>query len=204
MRWARHQVSGPFFTLPNVISLLRLPLAGLAVWLLVGGHRSAAAVAMTLAFLTDALDGALARWGHSVSEWGKILDPLCDKLVFAFIGVSLAVLHLVPLWVVGLLVGRDLFVGGGGILLAVRRGWTPVANAFGKASTFLMAAWMLRRAFWPPDAFVVIGLDWLGVLAVSVLIVSTIAYVVRAIRTNERAPGSRSGGLVQALGSEGL
>jgi phosphatidylglycerophosphate synthase len=180
-------VSGPFFTLPNVISLTRLPLAGLAIWLLAEGHRSAAAATMIIAFLTDALDGALARWGHSVSEWGKILDPLCDKLVFAFIGVALAVLDLVPVWVIVLLIGRDLLVGVGGVALALRRGWTPVANAFGKASTFLMAAWMVRQAFWSPETLVALGLDWLGLVAVSVLVVSTVAYVVRAVRENQHA-----------------
>lgn len=176
----RRGPAGPFFTAPNVISLLRLPLGGFAVWLLAHEHRTAAMIAMAAAFASDALDGAVARLGGQVSEWGKILDPLCDKLVFALIGVSLAWLDLVPWWPITLLLARDLLVGFGGVFVAMRRGAIPSSNVGGKLSTVLVALWMIRRAFWPPDDAQAMGLGWLGFLALTILIGSTVAYAVRA------------------------
>jgi cardiolipin synthase len=176
----RRGPAGPFLTAPNVISLFRVPFGGFAVWLLAEEHRTAAMIAMVAAFASDALDGAVARLGGQVSEWGKILDPLCDKLVFAVIGVSLAWFGLVPWWPIGVLIGRDLLVGFGGIVLAARRGNIPSSNVGGKLSTVLMALWMIRRAFWPPDDAQALGLGWLGFAALATLILSTIAYAIRA------------------------
>lgn len=176
----RRGPAGPFFTAPNVISLLRLPLGGLAVWLLAQEHRTAALITMAAAFASDALDGAVARLGGQVSDWGKILDPLCDKLVFALIGVSIAWLGLVPWWPITVLVGRDVLVGLGGVVLAMRRGIIPSSNVGGKLSTVLMALWMIRRAFWPPDDTQALGVGWLGFLALSILIASTLVYAARA------------------------
>lgn len=176
----RRAALGAFWTVPNAISILRIPLAGYAIWLLATGSRTAAMVALAVAFLSDALDGTIARTTGQISEWGKILDPLSDKLVFAFVGVSLAVLDIIPVWVVVVLLGRDLLVGGGGIWLAVKRGIVPASNWGGKLSTVVLATWMMRMAFFPPDRGLVVGLDWLGAIAMLLLVGSTAGYAIRA------------------------
>ncbi len=170
---------GPFFTPANVVSLLRVPLGACSIWLLAEGMRTAALLTMAAAFLSDALDGAIARRSQ-ISDWGKILDPLCDKLVFALIGVSLAWMGVIPAWVIVLIVARDLFIAVGGVALALRRGIIPSANIGGKLSTVVLATWMVRQAFWPADSALAFRLDWLGLVAVALLVGSTVGYVIRA------------------------
>jgi phosphatidylglycerophosphate synthase len=171
-------VQGPFFTAANAISLARIPLAGAAVACLALGERTAAQVLLVAAFLTDALDGAVARATKSTSEWGRILDPMADKLVFAVIAVALAWMHLIPWWLAAAIVGRDLVVIIGGLRHIRDVGHIPEPNIAGKLSTLVLAAYLCKQAFWPaPPLFA--GLDPLGWIAVAVLAVSTIAYGLR-------------------------
>ena len=184
-------VRGPFVTLPNVLSLARVPLAAGAIACLATGQRLAAQLLMVAAFATDALDGAVARATNSTSEWGRILDPMADKLVFAVVGLSLAVMGLIPWWLVGVIVGRDLLITIGGIL-HIRGGAVPRPIVLGKVSTVILALYLCKQAFWPaPAAW--LGLDVLGWIAVGALGLSTAAYIVhdrrhRPVPSPEPAP----------------
>jgi cardiolipin synthase len=171
-------VHGPFFTPANAISLARIPLAGVAVACLALDERIAAQLLLVAAFLTDALDGAVARATKGTSEWGRILDPVADKLVFAVIGISLAWLHLIPWWLAAAIVGRDLLVTIGGLRHIRDLGHVPESNLAGKLSTLVLAAYLWKQAFWPATPWIA-GLDPLGWIAVAVLVVSTIVYGLR-------------------------
>jgi cardiolipin synthase len=101
----------PFFTLPNLLSLARLPL-GWLFWIALGPTPARAAAAlgvMGAAAATDVLDGTLARRrGTALAGAGSWLDPICDKL---FVGAVLAALHFergVPLGMLALIVAREL------------------------------------------------------------------------------------------------
>ncbi len=101
----------PFFTLPNLLSLARLPLGGL-FWLALGptpAHPVAPFAVMAAAAATDVLDGTLARRRRiDLAGVGSWLDPICDKL---FVGAVLAALHVergVPLGLLALVVAREL------------------------------------------------------------------------------------------------
>jgi cardiolipin synthase len=101
----------PFLTLPNLLSLARLPL-GWVFWVALGPtptHRVAALGVMGAAAATDVLDGALARRrGTDLAGVGSWLDPICDKL---FVGAVLAALHFergVSLGLLALIVTREL------------------------------------------------------------------------------------------------
>lgn len=101
----------PFFTLPNLLSLARLPL-GWLFWFALGPTPARAAAAlgvMGAAAATDVLDGTLARRrGVALAGVGSWLDPVCDKL---FVGAVLAALHVqrgVPLGMLALIVAREL------------------------------------------------------------------------------------------------
>ena len=98
-------------SLPNLLSLSRLPLGGL-FWVTLGPTQTHAALAlgvMALAAGTDVLDGTIARRrGTSTAGMGSWLDPICDKL---FVGAVLAALHFergVPLWLLAVIVAREL------------------------------------------------------------------------------------------------
>jgi cardiolipin synthase (CMP-forming) len=101
----------PFFTLPNLLSLARLPLGGL-FWVALGptqAHAGAALGVMAAAAATDVLDGTLARrQGGDLAGVGSWLDPICDKL---FVGAVLAALHFqrgISFGLLALVVAREL------------------------------------------------------------------------------------------------
>ena len=103
-------------TIPNLITIGRLLLVPMIVWLLITGQSAAAFVVFILAGVSDAIDGFLARTFDLHSELGSYLDPLADKALLVSIYISLAVLAEVPLWVVILVVSRDLFIVGAVVL----------------------------------------------------------------------------------------
>jgi cardiolipin synthase (CMP-forming) len=169
---------GPFLTLPNLITLARIPLALGAMTCVVQGPRLAAQLLMFAAFATDALDGAIARRMGSTSQWGRVLDPVADKLIFALLGGSMAWLGLVPWWLVVLIMGRDLAVMVGGMLYMRRVGEVPSSKTLGRLSTVLLATYMFKQTFWPA-APVLAGLDALGWLVVLGLGISAVDYASR-------------------------
>jgi cardiolipin synthase len=103
-------------TIPNLITIGRLVLVPLIVWLLISGQSAAAFFVFILAGVSDAIDGFLARSFNLRSTLGSYLDPLADKALLVSIYISLAVLSEVPLWVVILVVSRDLFIIGAVVL----------------------------------------------------------------------------------------
>ncbi len=177
---------GPFFTVPNAISLARLPLSAAAGLALVEGLRAPAVALAAAAAVTDWLDGAVARATGTESDWGRLLDPLADKAGFAFFGFCLAVRHSIPWWTLFVIAGRDAAVAAGGLALTGRGGPPPRANVLGKASTVLLSVWMIRQAAAPalPGAS-----DWLMWLALAALSLSTLSYARRALA----GPGTEGG-----------
>ncbi len=103
-------------TIPNLITIGRLILVPLIVWLMISGQAGAAFVLFIVAGVSDAIDGFLARSFNLRSTLGSYLDPLADKALLVSIYISLAVLDEVPLWVVILVVSRDLFIVGAVVL----------------------------------------------------------------------------------------
>jgi cardiolipin synthase len=96
-------------TVPNVLSLLRLAGVPLFLWLLLGPHRDLLAVlVLALSGLTDWLDGKLARLLNQSSKLGVLLDPAVDRLSTVSILLAFGVRDILPWWVVGALLGRDL------------------------------------------------------------------------------------------------
>lgn len=127
------------FTVPNVLSMLRL--LGVPVFLLLlldGRHDVAAIVVLAVGGLTDFLDGHLARRLHQRSRLGQMLDPAADRLYILATLVGLAVRGVVPWWLVALLVVRDVVLVG---LVPVlkSRGFTSLpVHLIGKTATFLL------------------------------------------------------------------
>lgn len=102
--------------------------------------------------VSDILDGHLARARDEVTEWGKIIDPIADKLAIDSIAALLVYLKGLPIWVAAAVIGRDLAIVIGGFLLASKIKEVPSANFWGKATTCVMAALLLTYAmdFDPP------------------------------------------------------
>lgn len=128
-----------FWTLPNVLSLVRLAGVPLFVWLVVGPRADAAAVVvLAVAGLTDWLDGQIARRTHQVSRVGQMLDPVADRLYILATVIALVVRGIVPMWIVVALVARDLVLLCQVPLLRTR-GYTSLpVHLVGKAATFCL------------------------------------------------------------------
>src|SRR5665213_2277065 len=126
----------PFRTAPNLLTLLRICLAPFLVAAILGGRFELGFILFIAAGLTDALDGALARWLKQRSMLGQYLDPVADKLLLSTIFLVLMHEKLIPTTVTVLVFGRDV-----GILLVAailymavgRREFKP--SIFGKANT---------------------------------------------------------------------
>jgi CDP-diacylglycerol--glycerol-3-phosphate 3-phosphatidyltransferase len=135
----RESLPDRVWTLPNALSVLRLLGVPLFLWLLLGPEADGWAVAVLMVSgFTDWLDGKLARWLDQGSRLGALLDPAADRLYIVSTLIALALRGIVPVWVVALLVGRELVLGV--MLLVLRRhGYPPLqVHYLGKAATFLL------------------------------------------------------------------
>jgi CDP-diacylglycerol--glycerol-3-phosphate 3-phosphatidyltransferase len=131
-----------FLTISNLLSLFRalLTIPFALVMLLPDPPLRLWAVGIVLAgMLTDKLDGDLARARGEETEWGKILDPLADKLCIAVMAIVLLKLGDVPFWFVLALVARDLLILAGGLYLKSTRGVVLPSNLLGKWTATVIA-----------------------------------------------------------------
>lgn len=151
--------------IPNLLTLSRLLLTPVVIWLLLETQYALAFGLFILAGLTDALDGMIAKRFGQQTELGAYLDPIADKVLIVSIFVTLGIMHALPVWLVLLVVSRDALIIGG-VLLSYTLG-TPLAMhplQISKANTVtqisLVAVVLARMAFaTAPNAAVD---DWIG------------------------------------------
>jgi cardiolipin synthase (CMP-forming) len=135
----REDLPDRVWTLPNALSVLRLLGVPVFLWLLLGPEEDGwALVILMVSGFTDWLDGKLARWLNQGSRLGALLDPAADRLYIVCTLIALAIRGVVPVWVVALLLGRELVLGV--MLLVLRRyGYPPLqVHYLGKAATLLL------------------------------------------------------------------
>ena len=102
--------------LPNFITIGRILLVPITVWLIISGDFALAFVAFVVAGISDGVDGFIARRFDQRSELGAYLDPIADKALLVSIYVSLGLLKFLPAWLVILVVTRDVLIVGAVIL----------------------------------------------------------------------------------------
>jgi CDP-diacylglycerol--glycerol-3-phosphate 3-phosphatidyltransferase len=169
-------VSRPLAQLPNALTVARLiviPVYAILILRSVNGHSWAAAILFALAAITDQIDGYLARRWHVESRFGKIADPLADRLLIDVAVVLLWHAGQLP-WVAFLIPARDVLL----IVLtpfALHRGYEFEVNRLGKIATWFLyaslALVMVVHGTWPRWIF------WTGfVLAV----ISLCQYLLKA------------------------
>lgn len=130
------------FSVPNVITVLRLALIPVFFWYLVfhapsSGPNTGAFLLFTLSAGTDWLDGLIARRTGHVTAIGKVIDPLVDRLLIASALVGLYVVGRVSLWLVVLLIGRDVYLLYGAWVLE-RHGRRLPVSILGKVTTAVL------------------------------------------------------------------
>jgi len=129
-------VTDRVWTVPNALSMLRLVGVPIFLWLILSRHDDWAVVVLSISGVSDYLDGKIARAYNLVSNVGQLLDPLADRLYILSTLLGLAWRGVIPWWLVGVLVGREVF--GTGLLTVVRHyGYRALPVHFiGKAATF--------------------------------------------------------------------
>lgn len=99
-------------TIPNILSLARLATVPVFVALFVTDHTDAAVILYAVGASTDFFDGWIARRFDQVSEIGKLLDPLADRVFIAALVIALVVTDILGLWVALVIIGRDVLILG--------------------------------------------------------------------------------------------
>jgi len=129
-------------TVPNAISLVRILLIPVFVRLIVDHDTTTAGlVVFALVVATDWVDGTIARRTGQVSEVGKILDPVADRLAIAAGIIALAIRGVFPVWAAVAIIARDVAILGVGVYLLSRRHIRLEVRWIGKVATFsLMVA----------------------------------------------------------------
>ncbi len=132
-------------TVPNVLSLIRLLCIPLFLWLLFGlDNRAGAAYLLAVLGATDWVDGYIARHFHQVSELGKVLDPVADRLLLLVGVIAITIDGSAPPVVAFLTILREGVVAIAGLTLAAMGAKRIDVTWMGKAGTFgLLFAWPL-------------------------------------------------------------
>ena len=175
-------------TIPNAMSVLRLLLIPLYLWLYCKKELYGWALAvLVLSGITDMLDGRIARQFDQVSDVGKILDPIADKLTQAALIVSLAGRY-PEIWLLfGLFAFKEIMMGVTALLVLVRTDTVNGAQWFGKVSTAVLEVSMGILIIFPHIS--VTAADALLILSAAVLTFAGVRYIIcdlRLLRENAR------------------
>ena len=131
-------VTNRIFTIPNVISFIRLCMVPVYMVLLLNGYDLLATFMFALAAGTDWIDGQLARRTNCVSKLGQLLDPAVDRILMSCGVIGLMLVGRLPIWIVVVVLGRDLMLLVGGAYLLKRYHERVAVIYLGKvATTFL-------------------------------------------------------------------
>ena len=202
---AADQVSDRIFTVPNVISFVRLCLVPIFLVLLFNGYNIVATLLYALAAGTDWIDGQIARRTNAVSRLGQLLDPAVDRILMIAGVCGLFLVGRLPLWIILVVLVRDLALLVGGAVL-LKRFRVRVAVIFpGKvAPTFLFVGFAGLLLNWPlvpglglVDAAWLPGLNalpcswgiWFVYAGLVLALATTAYYVVAALRSVRAAQG---------------
>ena len=124
-------------TLPNILTIFRILLTPVFILCLFAEFHNAqfwALFIFIVASITDAYDGYYARKNDMVTETGRFLDPLADKILVSSAFISFAVMGLIDFWMVTLIIFRDLFVTGLRVIMS-RKGFNMMTSQIAKSKT---------------------------------------------------------------------
>lgn len=191
--------SSGIWNLPNILTMLRIVLVPFFVWFLVadapglrsesGPWRWAAVAAFAVAIYTDKLDGDIARSRGLVTDFGKIADPIADKLLIGSALVMLSVLNELPWWITVVILVREWGITALRFFV-IRYGVIPASRG-GKLKTVVQTAAIFLYLL--PLSAVAPWLVWVALavmlVAVGITVWTGVEYVIEAMKV--RAQGLR-------------
>ena len=166
------------WNVPNVLTMIRLILIPVFVVLFFSGHRIAALAVFIAASLTDMLDGMLARTLNQITDFGKLFDPLADKLMVLTAMVCQAVAGVFP-WIAIIIVAcKELMMVLGGVFM-LKKGIVVYSNLWGKAAQVCFIAALVLAFF--HDQFLSAGTLLFGLTPDILLLWITVALAILAM-----------------------
>ena len=139
-----------FKHIPNILTILRFFIIPFIVYYLIGDNYIAAFILLTLSGLTDVLDGAIARKFNFITNFGKLIDPLADKVTQLSLLCTLVFKGIIPLWILVIVLLKEAFMVCGASFL-YGRDLVVSSKWYGKSATVLfylaIAVSLLIRQF---------------------------------------------------------
>jgi CDP-diacylglycerol--glycerol-3-phosphate 3-phosphatidyltransferase len=168
------------WTVSNITSISRIIFVLPAAYCLMAdftNHREWALAFILMASITDFLDGYLARRLHQVTDLGKIIDPLADKIGIGIVAVCLLLTGDIPLWYLVVVLARDILIFLGGVYINHRKGIVPQSNMAGKIAVNLIAIVLILSLLRIPSLHAVfVVMIWLSIV---VMLISVVIYAKR-------------------------
>lgn len=165
------------WNLPNLITVVRILLAPVFIWMLLadagqdGVLRWAAAVLFILAIATDGVDGAIARGRNLVTDLGKLLDPIADKVLTGGALVGLSILAELPWWVTIVILVRELGITAFRFAV-IREGVIPASRG-GKLKTIMQSV-AISFALVPLWTFLGPWIFWVDGILMTIAVILTV------------------------------
>ncbi|MEA2103144.1 MAG: CDP-alcohol phosphatidyltransferase family protein [Candidatus Cloacimonadota bacterium] len=189
--------SDDILTLPNILTFIRLIILPFILIYFTKGHNWVAFWLLILAGITDIADGYLARRMNQTTPFGRILDPVVDKIFFLMIIVFLMFYSDFPLWAFISIIFLEFLILLGSYILMKNYRLVPSSNIFGKiAVTFLSLAvymYILNIGFFNQTIFANISLQYLTlIIGILLLFNATVIYaksvvdVIKKIKNQEK------------------
>ena len=168
-------------TLPNLFSIARIVFIIPLILLLTRQRYETAFIVFVIAALTDAVDGALARLLGQRSVFGAYLDPAADKLLMTASFVALGVLQLIPPWLMGLVILRDVIIVAGLVVLRLNSRRPKIRPSIASKLTTLFQLLTIGAALLYPSGLPPLKLVMIAAAAVTTVI-SGLQYIGKGIK----------------------
>lgn len=126
-------------TIPNIMSMFRIALLPVIAWLYIGRNDIPSAIMLLIiSGISDIADGYIARKYNMVSDFGKVLDPIADKLTQGILLICLAVKYNIIFWLVGLFAIKEFLMFLMGYIVFKKKSSVNSAKWYGKANTVII------------------------------------------------------------------
>ncbi len=179
MREALKNLTKDMWTIPNALTMLRLVLVPVFIALYMNGQPIPALAAFCVASITDFFDGYLARRLNQITNFGKLFDPLADKLMVLSALICHALKGVFPWAAVIITLAKELILVAGGAWL-LKRKVVVSSNMYGKVATAVFIAALILgffHAYFPAPWHVDVWLVW---VSVALSLAALVSYAVRA------------------------
>lgn len=187
--------------IPNMLSAMRILLVFLFVYVFFEDYPSnnfLAIIVFITAGVTDVIDGFIARRFNCISNLGKILDPLADKMMQCAVLVSLFIKNLIPIWLLILYISKEVLIGVASLCVLKRKKVYVVSNKYGKIAVCIFYASMFTILMFGEKLLgVPFVIDIISGITLASAFVAITMYCVEYLKANKKT--SKSKGLSSEL-----